>query len=362
MSRSTLPAALYWNGRQLLLLDQRLLPRKVVYLRCRSARAVAGAIRDMVVRGAPAIGIAAACALALEARRNLEAGADASAMHKVIDRSAAFLLSSRPTAVNLAWAVERCLARLKGAPGASAGEMAASLAALATEILEADRRNNRVIGARGLPLIPEGAGVLTHCNAGALATGGWGTALAVVAAAHEAGRRIHVYVDETRPLLQGARLTAYELKTAGIPATLVTDNCAGHLMARGLIDLVIVGADRVAANGDVANKIGTYSLAVLAACHGLPFYVAAPLSTLDISAPGGRAVVIEERSPEEVTHLAGTAVAPPGQAVYNPAFDITPAALVTALVTEKGLVFRPNKRRLERLLHNYCFHPQSTTT
>lgn len=315
---------LRWRGGALELLDQRQLPEQVVYLRCASAEAVAAAIRDMVVRGAPAIGCAAAFGVVL--------GHGAESAYEA-------LAKSRPTAVNLFWALER----MRGAR---------ALEAEAIAILAEDIETNRAIGAHGAALIPDGARILTHCNAGALATGGYGTALGVVRAAHAAGRRISVIASETRPCLQGARLTAWELQRENIPATLITDGMAGHLMSRGEIDLVIVGADRIAANGDVANKIGTYPLAVLARRHGLPFYVAAPVSTFDPDIPDGSSIPIEERPAEEVTGFRGTRWAPPGIAVRNPAFDVTPAELVSAIVCEKGTVARPDAARLRALLRS----------
>ncbi len=315
---------LRWRGDALELLDQRRLPEQMVYLRCASAEAVAAAIRDMVVRGAPAIGCAAAFGVVLG--RGAESAYEA-------------LAKSRPTAVNLFWALER----MRGAR---------DLEAEAIAILAEDIATNRAIGAHGAALIPEGARILTHCNAGALATAGYGTALGVVRAAHEAGRRISVIASETRPYLQGARLTTWELQQENIPATLITDGMAGHLMSRGEIDLVIVGADRIAANGDVANKIGTYTLAVLARRHELPFYVAAPVSTFDPNIPDGSLIPIEERHAEEVTGFRGARWAPPGIAVRNPAFDVTPAELVSAIVCEKGIVPRPDAAGLRALLRS----------
>ena len=315
---------LRWRGDALELLDQRLLPEQMVYLRCASAEAVAAAIRDMVVRGAPAIGCAAAFGVVL--------GRGAESAYET-------LAKSRPTAVNLFWALDR----MRGAR---------DLEAEAIAILAEDIATNRAIGAHGAALIPDGARILTHCNAGALATAGYGTALGVVRAAHDAGRKISVIASETRPYLQGARLTAWELQQENIPATLITDSTAGHLMSRGEIDLVIVGADRVAANGDVANKIGTYTLAVLARRHGLPFYVAAPISTFDPKIPDGASIPIEERPEDEVTGYRGMRWAPPGIAVRNPAFDVTPAELVSAIVCEKGVVLRPDAARLSALLRS----------
>jgi len=315
-----------WSDAGLELLDQRRLPDEVVYVACRTADDVAAAIRDMVVRGAPAIGCAAAFGFALAAR----AGDD-------LARAAEVLAASRPTAVNLFWA----LARMRGARDPVAEAVA---------IYDEDVAANRALGAHGAALIPEGARIMTHCNAGALATAGYGTALGVVRSAHEAGKRISVIANETRPYLQGARLTAWEMLEEGIPVTLEADVAAGHLMSRGEVDLVLVGADRIAANGDVANKIGTYTLAVLAQRHGLPFYVAAPCSTFDLALLDGAAIPIEERGADEVTGFRNMRWAPKGVAVRNPAFDVTPADLISAIVCELGVVTRPNRARIAALL------------
>lgn len=311
--------AIRWRGDRLELLDQRLLPGETAYVDCRSAADVAVAIRDMVVRGAPAIGCAAAFGVVL-GRGTVEAYA--------------LLAASRPTAVNLFWALER----MKGAAGAESEALA---------IFDEDIAANRAMGAHGAALIPQGARILTYCNTGALATAGHGTALGVVRSSM--GKGISVIACETRPYLQGARLTAWECVQEGIPCTLITDNMAGHLMSRGEADLVIVGADRIAANGDAANKIGTYPLAVLARRHGLPFYVAAPLSTFDFSIADGSAIAIEERPESEVTGYRGLRWAPGGVRVRNPAFDVTPAELISALICEKGVVAGPNRERLARL-------------
>ncbi|HVC11031.1 MAG TPA: S-methyl-5-thioribose-1-phosphate isomerase [Burkholderiales bacterium] len=321
--------ALRWRGEALELLDQRLLPAESRYVACRSAAEVAQAIRDMVVRGAPAIGCAAAFGMALEARR----GAPLAPAFDV-------LAHSRPTAVNLFWALERMRARIDAGPDALEHE--------ALGIFDEDLAGNRAMGEHGARLVPDGARILTYCNTGALATAGHGTALGVVRSARDAGKRVSVIACETRPYLQGARLTAWELVQEAIPVTLVTDNMAGFLMTRGEVDLVIVGADRIAANGDVANKIGTYTLAVLARRHGLPFYVAAPLSTFDLGTPGGSAIPIEERSSEEVTGFRGMRWAPAGVAVRNPAFDVTPSELVSALISERGVLRAPYETAIER--------------
>lgn len=307
---------LRWTGETLLLLDQRLLPAEERWVDCRNEDEVAAAIRDMIVRGAPAIGVAAAFGMALAAKH----GRDLSAAAGVLKRS-------RPTAVNLAWAVDRML-RARG-----------SLAE-AEAILHEDVEANMRMGRYGAELLGATATVLTHCNAGALATGGYGTALGVIRAAVESGKKIAVFADETRPYLQGARLTAWELQREGIDVTLITDNMSGHFFQQGKFDAVIVGADRIAANGDTANKIGTYTVAVLASVHDVPFYVAAPVSTIDIDTPSGEAIPIEERSAEEVVSAFGKRIAPEGVAVRHPAFDVTPARLITAIITDRG-VLRP---------------------
>ena len=314
-------------------LDQRRLPAEEVWLELRSSAEVVAAIKDLTVRGAPAIGVAAAYALAVDARR----GADPAALRHAAEQ----LVHARPTAVNLAWAVRRMSRRI--------GLGAETLLEEAHAIRDEDEAACRRIGALGAPLVPPRARVLTHCNAGALATAGYGTALGVVRAAIEAGNAISVFAGETRPFLQGARLTAWELQRDGIPVTLLTDGMAGWLMARGEIACVIVGADRIAANGDVANKIGTYALAVLAAHHHLPFYVAAPWSTVDLETARGEDIPIEERGGEEVLTLAGQRIAPVGVPARYPAFDVTPAALVTAIVTERGVVRPPHAEGLRAL-------------
>ncbi|HEY2595866.1 MAG TPA: S-methyl-5-thioribose-1-phosphate isomerase, partial [Chloroflexota bacterium] len=297
------------SGPTLVLVDQTRLPRETVLVRCRDAEEVAHAIRSMQVRGAPAIGVAAAFGLALTALA--QTTDDATAFVAALEESARLLGATRPTAVNLQWALDRVLLRARTTAEEAGVEAArADILALADEMAAEDIAVNRRIGAYGLDLVPDGANVLTHCNAGALATVDYGTALGVVRAAHEAGRGIHVFVDETRPFLQGARLTAWELQQLGVPMTLITDSMAGHFMSRGEVDLVIVGADRIAANGDVANKIGTYSVAELAHANDVPFYVAAPISTLDLSLTSGAEIPIEERPSREVTELAGKPIAP----------------------------------------------------
>ena len=324
---------LRWTGAALELLDQRALPERIEYVVCRTAADTARAIRQMVVRGAPAIGCAAAFGIALESKRT--AGLDA-----------AFeaLARSRPTAVNLFWALER-MRRALTQRGAS------SLEKEALAIYQEDLAVNHAIGAHGAELVPDRARIMTHCNAGALATAGHGTALGVVRSARDQGKSVSVVANETRPFLQGARLTAWEMVQERIPVTLVTDSMAGFLMSRGEVDLLIVGADRVAANGDVANKIGTYTLAVLAQRHGLPFYVAAPLSTFDLGIADGASIPIEERPADEVTGYRGSRWAPDGVAVRNPAFDVTPAQLVTAIITERGVMRAPSRNGVAALFN-----------
>jgi methylthioribose-1-phosphate isomerase len=339
---------LRWRAGRLELLDQRLLPARVEFVACATAREVAEAIHRMVIRGAPAIGCAAACGIALEATRLKDA--PPAAFSSRMDQAFEVLAASRPTAVNLFWALGRMRAAMQAAGQKPPPDIAARLLEEAQVIVTADIAANRAMGAHGAALLADGARVFTHCNAGALATAGHGTALGVVRSAVAAGKRVSVIVDETRPFLQGARLTAWELQQDGIPVTLVTDGMCGHLMSRGEIDAVIVGADRIAANGDVANKIGTYMIAVLARRHGIPFYVAAPLSTLDPALDNGGAIPIEERGASEVRGHAGLEWAPAGVAVRNPVFDITPAELVTALVTEKGVVRAPDRGKIAALL------------
>ncbi len=337
-----------WKRYEFALLDQRRLPRETTYIDLTGAEDTARAITDMVVRGAPAIGITAAYGMTLAAHAAAQGGQE---LEGALRNAGAVLRRARPTAVNLAWAVdrmERCFAQA-AERGAGAEEIIAVMAAEAEKIHADDIQMNRQMGRFGAELLPERARVLTHCNAGALATGGHGTALGIIRSAVEMGKEIEVWVDETRPFLQGARLTLYELMQEGIPATLVTDNMAGLLMSRGLVDAVIVGTDRTVASGDVANKIGTYPLSVLCARHGVPFYVACPLSTLDLSISSGRDIPIEERSPEEVTSVFGQPIAPEGAAAYHPAFDVTPAELVTAIVTEAGVARAPYRESLAAL-------------
>jgi len=331
----------------LVLLDQRKLPLEETYIECRTEDETAEAIQTMVVRGAPAIGIAASYGIALAAARH--AGSGAGAQREALERSARMLGATRPTAVNLFWAIKKMMAHVDesgSAPDALAGE----LLRLAEAMHEEDAAVCRKIGDLGAELLPEESSVLTHCNAGALATAGYGTAGGVIRSGFRDGRVREVYVDETRPFLQGARLTAWELSRDGVPVVLITDNMAAHCMRLGKIDAVVVGADRVAANGDVANKIGTYGLAVLAREHKIPFYVAAPTSTIDMEAKSGADIPIEERPEEEVRTFGGALVAPEDVRVYNPAFDVTPARFVDALVTERGMVRLSEGESLDLLL------------
>ncbi len=321
------------------LIDQTRLPTEEVYIECRTIQEVADAILSMRVRGAPAIGVTAAMGLALGAQ-TIPAG-NFKEFSEAVEGMASLLTRTRPTAVNLAWAVRRLLSLVRKSRDSSVPEIKAALVAEARAMQEEDIRINRAMGQHGQSLVPNPARVLTHCNAGGLATAGYGTAVGVIRAAAEAGKRIMVWVDETRPVLQGARLTAWELQRAGIPVTLITDNMAAHFMGRGQVDLVVVGADRIARNGDVANKIGTYGVALLARAHGIPFYVAAPISTLDLSLTNGSRIPIEERPAAEVTHLGGRQLAPAGIRVANPAFDVTPASLVDAIITERGIARPP---------------------
>jgi|LSQX01.2.fsa_nt_gb methylthioribose-1-phosphate isomerase len=337
------PPTIEWaeaDGGVVRMIDQTRLPRELVILDCAEVECVAQAIERLSVRGAPAIGCAAALGMALAARKS--GARDADALKDDLGAARARLAATRPTAVNLFWAL-REMDRVIEAHGDDAQALREALLARAEEIVQDDLQRCIAMGRNALELIPEGANILTHCNAGALATAGYGTALGVIRAAHEAGKGIHVWVDETRPLMQGARLTAWELCMEGIPATLITDNMAGYVMGQGRVDCVVVGSDRIAANGDVANKIGTYTVAVLAARHGIPFYVAAPLSTVDYDLASGDLIPIEERGREEVTMLAHRVSEPicPDIAVYNPAFDVTPHDLVAAIVTEVGVAREP---------------------
>jgi methylthioribose-1-phosphate isomerase len=327
-----------WSPDGVVMIDQTRLPSEEIYVTCRTYIEVADAIRTMVIRGAPAIGVAAAMGVA----QGMAQGGD-------LDTICAELASTRPTAVNLFWAIERMRKVYASVRHLSADQIGDRLITEAKLVREEDIEINRAIGRHGAPLVPDGRTVLTHCNAGALATAGYGTALGVIRAAVEAGKHIDVFADETRPFLQGARLTVWELQRDSIPATLITDNMAGHFLHSGRIGCVIVGADRIAANGDVANKIGTYGVAVLAKENNVPFYVAAPISTLDLTLPDGTHIPIEERNAAEVTHFHGIRVAPEGIEVRNPAFDVTPNRYVTAIITEQGVARPPYNESLRQL-------------
>ena len=336
-----------WEDDAVVLIDQRALPAREEYVRCRDAAAVAEAIRDMVVRGAPAIGVTAAMGIALGLKKSR--ATDARALRADMEALGALLAATRPTAVNLFWAIDRMKRKFEELLPEGVEATRAGMEKEAISIHREDVEMNRRMGAHGEKLLEDGARILTHCNAGALATAGYGTALGMMRAAVEAGKKISVFSDETRPFLQGARLTAWELMKDGIPVTLITDNMAGYLMAKGEIDCVIVGADRIAGNGDVANKIGTYSVAVLAKEHRLPFYVVAPTSTFDLTLSSGKEIPIEERSPNEVTHVQGVRLAPEGVGIRNPAFDVTPHHLVSAIVCENGVARAPYVESLRRL-------------
>ena len=346
-----------WKDDAIVMVDQRKLPAAEIYVTCRTAAEVAKAIKTMVIRGAPAIGVAAAMGIALGMRRSKATGTKqfATEFQKTCDLMAA----TRPTAVNLFWAIERMKKTFAGAAqgGCSVDEIKQRLEAEARTIHDEDVQSCRAMGAYGATLVPSGARILTHCNAGALATAGYGTALGVIRAAAEQGKQIAVLADETRPFLQGARLTAWELVKDGIDTTVITDNMTASMMRLGQVDLIVVGADRIAANGDVANKIGTYGVAVLAKEHGLPFYVAAPLSTIDLNTPDGSHIPIEERNPREVTHVGSSRLTPEGARIRNPAFDVTPSKFVSAIVTERGIARAPYTESLAQLVHGAAATP-----
>lgn len=333
------------------MLDQRLLPGAQTWYNYTTAREVADSIRDMIVRGAPAIGIAAAYGVALGLRTFFANNPDASPTQAQpeVQRLVDLLAKTRPTAVNLFWALERCQQAAATFSGSSQ-ELVAFMFQEAENIADEDRQNNLRMGQFGADLLPDNVKILTHCNTGGLATGGYGTALGIIRACHTAGKLAHVWVDETRPYLQGARLTAWECVQENIPATLITDSMAAHFMKLGQVDAVIVGTDRVVANGDIANKIGTYALAVLCKHHNIPFYVAAPISTIDPQTEHGDQIVIEQRSAAEVTHIGGTLMAPANINVAHPSFDVTPAELITAIITEVGVARPPYSESLAALL------------
>ncbi|MDG2307368.1 MAG: S-methyl-5-thioribose-1-phosphate isomerase [Candidatus Binatia bacterium] len=334
-----------WKKGRVVMLDQRLLPNREVYRLYKDPKEVIEAIRDLVVRGAPAIGVSAAMGLALGAQKLPQAR-----FSKEFDKLCRAFAAARPTAVNLFWAIERMRRVVRENSRMSVDTLRNLLEAEALAVYREDLDANRRLSEFGAELLPSKGTILTHCNAGGLATAGIGTALGVILAARDAGKKLSVFADETRPVLQGARLTAWELKRARCPVTVITDNMAGHFMQKGAIDAVVVGTDRTAANGDVANKIGTYMVAVLAARHGIPFYVAAPTSSIDLACPNGTKIPIEERAPEEVSHFRGKPGVPKGVKVANPAFDVTPAKLVTAIITENGVAKSSYKRNLAKLV------------
>lgn len=334
---NTLPRTVQWIGDlpgHVRLLDQTLLPTQLAFRDCRTVEEVWKAIRNLRVRGAPAIGIAAAMGVVVGVQAHTESATYAQRFHEVAD----YLRTSRPTAVNLFWALDRMDRIANGFDGSDGQALVERLLAEARRIDDEDRAMCRAIGQHGAALLTTGQGVLTHCNAGGLATADFGTALAVIFTAHDQGKAIHVFADETRPLLQGSRLTTWELRQRGVPVTLICDNMAAQVMKEGRVQMVVVGADRIAANGDTANKIGTYGVALLAAAHGIPFYVAAPSSTFDLPIEDGSAIPIEQRDPREITHGLGRQTAPEGVNVYNPAFDVTPAALIAGIITERGVI------------------------
>jgi methylthioribose-1-phosphate isomerase len=339
-----------WTDQGISMLDQRLLPTEEKYLMLRSYEEVAEAIKQMVVRGAPAIGVSAAMGLALGARQSV--GTSVADLEYDFDYMCDVMSRTRPTAVNLFWAIERMRRSFQSAKagGASVDELKDKLVQEAQAIFTEDIEANRALGRFGGELLNDNSTVLTHCNAGALATAGdYGTALGVIRGARDAGKRIAVIADETRPFLQGSRLTAWELAKDNIPVTIITDNMAGHVMKQGKVDAVVVGADRIAANGDTANKIGTYMVAVLAKQHDIPFYVAAPVSTLDLSLASGEEIPIEERDAREVTHVREQRLAPEGVPVHNPAFDVTPNELIAAIITDKGVARQPYTESLRKM-------------
>jgi len=339
---------LEWTDRGIRFLDQTKLPTEEVYVICRTYQQVADAIRKMVVRGAPAIGVAAAMGIALGVKNSkAENGAE---LKKEFDEICEAIRDTRPTAVNLFWAIRRMRQKFDLLRIRPFGQIRQALIDEALRMHAEDIAANQAMGRHGATLMPSSGGVLTHCNAGALATAGYGTALGVIRAAVEQGKKIHVYADETRPFLQGSRLTAWELMKDGIPTTVISDSMAGVMMQKGKIAAIVVGADRIAANGDVANKVGTYTVAVMAKENAIPFYVAAPLSTVDLATADGSKIPIEQRNPAEVTHFGGKQVTPDGVGIENPAFDVTPAKYVTAIITEKGIARAPYQDSLQKLM------------
>ena len=338
---------LEWTPRGVVFIDQTKLPTEEVYVTCTTHQQVADVIRNMVVRGAPAIGVAAAMGIALGVKNSTaENGAE---FKRDFDEICETIRQTRPTAVNLFWAIQRMREKFESLSGQGIPQIKQALMEESQRMHAEDIAANQAMGKHGATLMPSSGGVLTHCNAGALATAGYGTALGVIRAAVEAGKKIHVYADETRPFLQGSRLTAWELMKDGIPTTVISDNMAGVMMQQGNIGAIVVGADRIAANGDVANKIGTYTVAILAKEHGIPFYVAAPISTVDLQTADGSKIPIEQRNKREVSHIAGKQMVPDGVEIENPAFDVTPAKYVAAIITERGIARAPYKVSLQEL-------------
>ncbi|MGA8619783.1 MAG: S-methyl-5-thioribose-1-phosphate isomerase [Candidatus Sulfotelmatobacter sp.] len=338
---------LEWTDQGVRFIDQTKLPTEETYVTCKTYQQVADAIRNMVVRGAPAIGVAAAMGIALGARNSK--AESVGELKRELDQICEIMRQTRPTAVNLFWAIRRMQEKFERLRIRPIAQIKQELVEDAQRMHAEDIAANQAMGRHGATLMPSEGGVLTHCNAGALATAGYGTALGVIRAAVELGKKIHVYADETRPFLQGSRLTAWELMKDGIPTTVISDNMAGAMMKQGKIGAIVVGADRIAANGDVANKIGTYTVAVLAKENGIPFYVAAPISTVDLACPDGSKIPIEERNAREITHIAGKQMVPDGVSIENPAFDITPAKYVTAIITERGIARAPYDDSLRHL-------------
>ncbi len=336
-----------WNGNSLELLDQTKLPLEIEYRKYTSHMEVADAIKNMIVRGAPAIGVAAAFGMVLASKQFSDLSKEE--FYKKLQEAGELLKTTRPTAVNLFWAVDRMYKVAKESADETIPEIINMLEAEALNINKEDVELNKSIGRYGLEIVPKSANILTHCNAGTLATAGYGTALGVIRAAHEHKKLKHVYACETRPLLQGARLTAWELSQSNIPVTLITDSMAGYLMGQGKVDMVIVGADRIATNGDTANKIGTYSLAILANYHKIPFYIAAPYSTIDFNISSGEQIVVEERACNEIRYVGGNRIIPDDITVYNPAFDVTPAELITGIITDKGIIVPPFDEGIKKL-------------
>lgn len=347
--------ALEWKNSTLILLDQRLLPLETVYITLNTAAETAEAIRSMIIRGAPAIGVAAAYGLALEAKRPFTTMDEAK---NELVRAGRLLVDSRPTAINLAWAVDRVLKSMRKPGITSIEALRAEVLAQAHAIAEEEIANNRQIGLNALPLWPDDVTFIHHCNTGPLATVDLGTALGVIRAAREAGKKVFVYVDETRPRLQGSRLTAWELEQMGIPYQIIVDGASGHVLKHRGVDAATVGCDRIAANGDTANKIGTYNLAIIARAHQVPFYIIGPTSTIDLFTPNGDAIPIEERSSSEITQIHGEWIAPKNAPAYNPAFDVTPAEYITAIITEQGIAYPPFEQSLREMVEKAALKRQ----